>query len=160
LHKASREARIAVEAVLGENETMPEFVIPAVVFTDPELAWCGLTEAEAQQKGIPVEVAKFPWAASGRALTFDRPDGMTKLIVDPETERVLGVGIVGHGAGELIAEGVLAIEMGATARDLALAVHPHPTLSETLMECAEVFYGHSTHTLARRAPDPLRSSTS
>ncbi len=149
-HKASREARIAVEAILGESETMPEFVIPAVVFTDPELAWCGLTEAEAQQKGIPVEVAKFPWAASGRALTFDRPDGMTKLIIDPETERVLGVGIVGHGAGELIAEGVLAIEMGATARDLALAVHPHPTLSETMMECAEVFYGHATHTLARK----------
>jgi dihydrolipoamide dehydrogenase len=149
-HKAAREARIAVEAILGEFETMPEFIIPAVVFTDPELAWCGLTEAEAQQKGIPVEVAKFPWAASGRALTFDRPDGMTKLIIDPETERVLGVGIVGHGAGELIAEGVLAVEMGATARDLALAVHPHPTLSETIMECAEVFYGHATHTLARK----------
>lgn len=149
-HKASREARIAVEAMLGQTEAMPEFVIPAVVFTDPELAWCGLTEAEARQKGIPVEVAKFPWAASGRALTFDRPDGMTKLVIDPETERVLGVGIVGHGAGELIAEGVLAIEMGATAKDLALAVHPHPTLSETMMECAEVFYGHATHTLTRK----------
>ncbi|HNQ89235.1 MAG TPA: dihydrolipoyl dehydrogenase [Verrucomicrobiota bacterium] len=151
-HKASREARIAVEAILGEHESMPDFVIPAVVFTDPELAWCGLTEAEARQKGIPIEVAKFPWAASGRALTFDRPDGMTKLIVDPETERVLGVGIVGHGAGELIAEGVLALEMGATAKDLALAVHPHPTLSETLMECAEVFYGHATHTIGRKRP--------
>lgn len=149
-HKASREARIAVEAILGEVDAMPEFVIPAVVFTDPELAWCGLTEAEARQKGIPIEVAKFPWAASGRALTFDRPDGMTKLVIDPETERVLGVGIVGHGAGELIAEGVLAIEMGATAKDLALAVHPHPTLSETMMECAEVFYGHATHTLVRK----------
>ncbi|MBM3880666.1 MAG: dihydrolipoyl dehydrogenase, partial [Verrucomicrobia bacterium] len=126
-HKAAREARIAVEAILGQHETIPEFIIPAVVFTDPELAWCGLTEAEARQKGLAVEVAKFPWAASGRALTFDRPDGMTKLIVDPETERVLGVGIVGHGAGELIAEGVVALEMGATARDLALAVHPHPT---------------------------------
>jgi dihydrolipoamide dehydrogenase len=152
-HKASREARIAVEAILGQHEAMPEFVIPAVVFTDPELAWCGLTEAEARQKNIPVEIAKFPWSASGRALTFDRPDGMTKLLIDPETERVLGLGIVGHGAGELIAEGVLALEMGATARDLALAVHPHPTLSETIMECAEVFYGHATHTLARRRPE-------
>lgn len=154
-HKASREARVAVEAIVGEHATIPEFVIPAVVFTDPELAWCGLTEAEARQKNIPIEVAKFPWSASGRALTFDRPDGMTKLIIDPETERVLGVGIVGHGAGELIAEGVLALEMGATAQDLALAVHPHPTLSETLMECAEVFYGHATHTLSRR---PTRSA--
>ena len=149
-HKATREARIAVEAILGHHETMPEFIIPAVVFTDPELAWCGLTEAEARQKGITVEVAKFPWAASGRALTFDRPDGMTKLIIDPASERVLGVGIVGHGAGELIAEGVLALEMGATARDLALTVHPHPTLSETIMECAEVFYGHATHTFSRK----------
>jgi dihydrolipoamide dehydrogenase len=152
-HKAAREARVAVEAILGEQETMPEFVIPAVVFTDPELAWCGLTEAEARQKNIPVEIAKFPWSASGRALTFDRPDGMTKLLVDPDTERVLGVGIVGLGAGELIAEGVLALEMGATARDLALAVHPHPTLSETMMECAEAFYGHATHALARKRPE-------
>lgn len=152
-HKATREGRIAVEAVLGESATMPEFTIPAVVFTDPELAWCGLTEADARQKGIPVEVAKFPWGASGRALTFDRPDGMTKLILDPETERVLGAGIVGLGAGELIGEALLAVEMGATAKDLALAVHPHPTLSETIMECAEVFYGHSTHALSRRRPE-------
>lgn len=152
-HKATREARIAVESILGRHESMPDFVIPAVVFTDPELAWCGLTEAEAKQKGIAVEIAKFPWAASGRALTFDRPDGMTKLIIDPATERVLGMGIVGHGAGELIAEGVLALEMGATAKDLALTVHPHPTLSETIMECAEVFYGHATHTLSRKRPE-------
>jgi dihydrolipoamide dehydrogenase len=149
-HKASREARIAVERILGESVTADDFIIPAVVFTDPELAWCGVTEAEARAKGMAVEVVKFPWSASGRALTFDRPDGMTKLVVDPETERVLGVGIVGHGAGELIAEGVVALEMGATAMDLALAVHPHPTLSETIMECAEVFYGHSTHAFARR----------
>jgi len=149
-HKAAREARIAVDALLGDTATAGEYTIPAVVFTDPELAWCGLTETEAQQQGRVVEVAKFPWAASGRALTFDRPDGMTKLIVDPETERLLGVGIVGHGAGELIGEGVLAIEMGATAKDLALSVHPHPTLSETLMECAEVFYGHATHTFTRK----------
>jgi dihydrolipoamide dehydrogenase len=149
-HKASREARKAVEAITGESEGSEKFVIPAVVFTDPEVAWCGLTEAEAREQGRAVEVAKFPWGASGRALTFDRTDGLTKLVIDPETERILGVGIVGYGAGELIAEGVLAVEMGATAKDLALSVHPHPTLSETLMECAEVFYGHATHTLSRK----------
>jgi dihydrolipoamide dehydrogenase len=149
-HKASREGRVAVETILGEDSSFSDVVIPAVVFTDPEIAWCGLTEVEAKQKNITVEVAKFPWAASGRALTFDRPDGLTKLIIDPETERILGVGIVGSGAGELIAEGVLAVEMGATAKDLALSVHPHPTTSETLMEAAEVFYGHATHTFTRR----------
>jgi dihydrolipoamide dehydrogenase len=147
-HKASKEARIAVETIVGQESTNQGVVIPAVVFTDPEVAWCGLTEAEAKAKGIEVEVAKFPWGASGRALTYDRADGLTKLVVDPETERVLGVGIVGYGAGELIAEGVLAVEMGATAQDLAESVHPHPTLSETMMEAAEVFYGHPTHTLA------------
>jgi dihydrolipoamide dehydrogenase len=151
-HKASREARVAVEVILGQDSAFTDVVIPAVVFTDPELAWCGLTEADAKQKGINVSVAKFPWAASGRALSFDRPDGLTKLIIDPETERILGVGIVGAGAGELIAEGVLAVEMGATAKDLALSVHPHPTLSETLMEAAEVFYGHPTHTFVKKAP--------
>ena len=110
--------------------------------------------SEAKAKGMTVEVAKFPWAASGRALTFDRTDGLTKLIVDPETERILGVGIVGHGAGEWIAEGVLAVEMGATVRDLAETVHPHPTLSETLMECAEAFYGHATHIYTRKKIEP------
>ncbi len=149
-HKASKEARVAVEVITGEESSSAGVVIPAVVFTDPELAWCGLTEAEAKQRGIEVEVAKFPWAASGRALTFDRPDGLTKLIIEPETERVLGVGIVGHGAGELISEGVLAVEMGATAKDLALTVHPHPTLSETIMEAAELFYGHATHTMVKK----------
>jgi dihydrolipoamide dehydrogenase len=149
-HKASREARVAVEVIMGESSVFEDVVIPAVVFTDPELAWCGLTEAEAKQKGINVEIAKFPWAASGRALTFDRPDGLTKLIIDPETERILGVGIVGAGAGELIAEGVLAVEAGLTAKDLALSVHPHPTLSETMMEAAEVFYGHPTHTFVKK----------
>ena len=149
-HKASREARKAVEAILGESVPSQNFVIPAVVFTDPEVAWCGLTEAEAREKGREVRVAKFPWGASGRALTFDRTDGLTKLIIDPATERILGVGIVGQGAGELISEGVLAVEMGATAMDLALCVHPHPTLSETMMEAAEVFYGHATHTLPRK----------
>ena len=149
-HKAAKEARIAVEVLSGESSTFKDITIPAVVFTEPELAWCGLTEGEARAKGIQVEVAKFPWSASGRALTFDRPDGMTKLIIEPKTERLLGVGIVGHGAGELISEGVLAVEMGATVRDLAESVHPHPTLSETIMESAEAYFGHSTHTLSRR----------
>ena len=144
-HKAAKEARIAVDGITGEMSTSDDIIIPAVVFTDPEIAWCGLTEAEAKERGIKVEVARFPWTASGRAMTFDRPDGLTKLIIEPETERILGVGIVGTGAGELIAEGVLAIEMGATARDLAEAVHPHPTLSETMAEAAEAFYGYATH---------------
>jgi dihydrolipoamide dehydrogenase len=151
-HKATREARIAVEAITGEETGPDKYVVPAVVFTDPELAWCGLTENEAKQRNIPVEVAKFPWGASGRALTFDRPEGLTKMLIDPETERILGVGIVGAGAGELISEAVLAVEMGATARDIALSVHPHPTLSETIMECAEAFYGHAIHTYSRKKP--------
>jgi dihydrolipoamide dehydrogenase len=144
-HKASKEARIAVEAIDGQPQAAEGMIVPAVVFTDPELAWCGLTETEAKERGIAIRVAKFPWSASGRALSFDRPDGLTKLILDPETERILGVGIAGHGAGELIGEGTLAVEMAATARDLAETIHPHPTLSETLMECAEVFYGVATH---------------
>lgn len=149
-HKAHKEARIAVEVINGESSTFENTVIPAVVFTDPELAWCGLTEAEARERGIKYEVSKFPWSASGRALSFDRTDGMTKMLIDPESDRVLGVGIVGAGAGELIAEAVLALEMGATAQDIALTVHPHPTLSETMMECAEAFYGHATHTIAKK----------
>jgi dihydrolipoamide dehydrogenase len=149
-HRASKEARIAVEAMLGEHSAFENVVIPAVVYTDPEVAWCGLTESEAKAKNIEIKVAKFPWGASGRALTLDRTDGLTKLILEPESERILGVGIAGVGAGELIGEGVLAVEMGATARDLAEAVHPHPTLSETLMEAAESFYGTATHTFSRR----------
>jgi dihydrolipoamide dehydrogenase len=149
-HKAFREARIAVDTINGEHGASAKYVVPAVVFTDPEVAWCGLTEAEAKAKGIEIEVSKFPWGASGRALTFDRPEGLTKLIIDKKTERILGVGIVGSGAGELIAEGVVAVEMCATVRDLALCVHPHPTLSETVMEAAEVFFGHATHTLSRK----------
>jgi dihydrolipoamide dehydrogenase len=149
-HKASREARVAVENIIGENTTFENVIIPAVVFTDPEVAWAGLTENEAKAKGIEVEVAKFPWAASGRALSFDRTDGLTKLIIEPLTERILGVGIVGAGAGELIGEAVVAIEMGATVEDLALCVHPHPTVSETIMEAAEVFFGTSTHTFTRK----------
>jgi dihydrolipoamide dehydrogenase len=156
-HKASREARVAVDSILGEYNALTQYIIPAVVFTDPEVAWCGLTEMEAKEKRITVKVARFPWSASGRALTFDRPDGLTKLIIDPETERILGAGITGHGAGELISEAVLAIEMGATAFDLASSIHPHPTLSETLMECAEVFYGHATHTFTRREPSRRES---
>jgi dihydrolipoamide dehydrogenase len=150
-HKAHKEARIAVENINGEA-TAFESIIPAVVFTDPEIAWCGLTEAEAKEKGVKYEVAKFPWSASGRALSFDRTDGVTKMLVDPDTERVIGVGITGAGAGELIAEAVLAIEMGATVEDIALTIHAHPTLSETLMECADVFYGHATHTISKKRP--------
>ena len=144
-HKASHEGRVAVEAIAGEKVAFEPLAIPAVVFTDPELAWAGLTEGEAQKQGRKVTVARFPWAASGRSLTLDRTDGLTKLLIDPETSRILGVGIVGPGAGELIAEGALAIEMGANATDLKMTIHPHPTLSETLMESAEVFFGHATH---------------
>jgi dihydrolipoamide dehydrogenase len=144
-HKASHEARVAVEAIAGHRVAFAPAAIPAVVFTDPEIAWAGITETEAREKGIKHEVAKFPWAASGRATTLDRFDGVTKIIVDPDTERILGVGICGPGAGELIAEGVLAIEMGANVTDLKLTIHPHPTLSETIMEAAEVFFGESVH---------------
>jgi dihydrolipoamide dehydrogenase len=144
-HKASHEARVAVEAILGHKVAFEPQAIPAVVFTDPEVAWCGLTETEAQKQGRKVEIAKFPWAAIGRAIAIDRPEGVTKLVIDPDTERVLGVGVVGAGAGELIAEGVVAVEMAALASDLALSIHAHPTMSETLMEAAEVFFGHATH---------------
>jgi dihydrolipoamide dehydrogenase len=144
-HKASHEGRVAVEVIAGHKTRFEPQAIPAVVFTDPEVAWAGLTEAQAQAGERTVSVAKFPWAASGRAITLDRVDGLTKLLIDPATERILGVGLVGSGAGELIAEGVLAIEMGATASDLKLTIHPHPTLSETLMEAAEVFFGQATH---------------
>ena len=144
-HKASHEGRVAVEAIAGHKVAFEPHAIPAVVFTDPEIAWAGLTETQAEKEQREIKVAKFPWGASGRAVTLDRPDGLTKLIIDPHTERVLGVGIVGAGAGELIAEGVLAIEMAALASDVAMSIHPHPTLSETVMESAEVFFGTSTH---------------
>ena len=144
-HKASHEARAAVEAILGHKAVFEPLAIPAVVFTDPEIAWAGLTEAQAEAEGREIEVAKFPWGALSRAITIDRPDGLTKLILEPKTGRVLGVGIAGSGAGELIAEGVLAIEMGTTAEDLKLTIHPHPTTSESVMEAAEVFFGQSTH---------------
>jgi dihydrolipoamide dehydrogenase len=143
-HKASHEGRTAVEHIAGHKVAFEPNAIPAVVFTDPEIAWAGLTETQAEKEGRDVRVAKFPWAASGRAMTLDRTEGMTKLLLDPASERVLGVGIVGAGAGELIAEGTLAIEMAALAKDVALTIHPHPTLSETIMQSAEVFFGTST----------------
>ena len=151
-HKASHEGRTAVEVIAGHKVVFEPQAIPAVVFTDPELAWAGLTEAQAQAAGRTVSVAKFPWAASGRAITLDRVDGLTKLLIDPATERILGAGLVGSGAGELIAEAVVAIEMGATASDLKLSIHPHPTLTETLMEAGEVFFGQSTHVYKPKRP--------
>jgi len=144
-HKASHEGRVAVEVIAGHKTYFEPLAIPAVVFTDPEIAWAGITEEQAKKDGIKHEVAKFPWAASGRAVTLDRNDGVTKLIIDPDTQRLLGVGICGPNAGELIAEGVLAIEMGANVTDLKLTIHPHPTLSETIMDAAEVFFGQSSH---------------
>lgn len=144
-HKATAEARVAVEAILGEPSEWNPRAIPAVIFTDPEIAWAGITEKEAQDRGVPHEVLKFPWAASGRAVALQITNGLTKMLVDPESKRVLGVGIVGTGAGEMIAESVLAIEMGAVARDILESIHPHPTLSETVMESAELAYGAATH---------------
>ncbi len=149
-HKATYEARIAVSTLSGAPSKFDAQAIPAVVFTDPEVAWAGLTETQARTDGIPHKIARFPWAASGRATSVGRNDGLTKLILDPYNERILGVGIAGVGAGELIAEGVLAIEMGAVAKDLQLAIHAHPTLSETVMESAEVFYGESSHYIERK----------
>ncbi len=143
-HKAMHEGRTAIEHIAGHKVEFAPYAIPAVVFTDPEIAWAGLTESEAEKQGRQVTVSKFPWGASGRATTLDRTEGLTKLIIDPKSERVLGIGMCGPGAGDMIAEGVLAIEMGATAMDLALTIHPHPTLSETIMGAAEVFYGTAT----------------
>ncbi len=151
-HKASHEGRVAVEVMAGENVAFTPRAIPAVVFTDPELAWAGLTETQAAKDSRGVVIAKFPWGASGRAITLDRTDGLTKLVLDPDTERLLGVGLVGPGAGELIAEGVLGIEMGANATDLKLSIHPHPTLTETMMESAEVFFGQATHVYRAKRP--------
>jgi dihydrolipoamide dehydrogenase len=144
-HKASHEGRAAIEVIAGHKVEFAPNAIPAVVFTDPEIAWCGYTETETKESGIKYEVAKFPWAASGRAMTLDRTDGLTKIIIEQSSQRILGMGIVGAGAGELISEGALAIEMGANMTDLKLTIHPHPTLSETLMETAEIFFGQSTH---------------
>jgi dihydrolipoamide dehydrogenase len=147
-HKATHEAKVAVEAIAGKPAVFDAAAIPAVVFTDPEIAWCGLTETQALIEKRAFTVSRFPWAASGRASTLGRSDGLTKLVLEPRTERVLGVGIVGPGAGELIGEGALAVEMGARASDLQHTIHAHPTLSETVMEAAEVFFGHSPHWVA------------
>ncbi|RJQ87936.1 MAG: dihydrolipoyl dehydrogenase [Desulfobacteraceae bacterium] len=144
-HKATHEGRAAAEVIAGRKVVFEPAAIPAVVFTDPEIAWAGLTENEAKQKKIEVKAVRFPWAASGRAATLGRGDGVTKIVVEPGSGRILGVGITGPGAGELIAEGVLAIEMGANVTDVGLSIHPHPTLSETIMEAADVFQGTSTH---------------
>ena len=144
-HKAFAEARVAVDTITGSVASFAPRAVPAVVFTDPEVAWCGLTEADAAAAGRAVSVARFPWGASGRALTLDRPEGMTKLLLDPASGEVLGVGLVGAGAGELIAEGAVAVEKGLTAADMARAIHPHPTVSETFAEAAEVFFGRSAH---------------
>jgi dihydrolipoamide dehydrogenase len=144
-HKASHEGRVAAETIAGLKVAFQPSAIPAVVFTDPEVAWCGLTENQAKKEDRRVKVARFPWGASGRAATLHRRDGLTKVITDPDTDRVLGVGIVGTGAGELIAEGVLAIEMGAVASDIGLSIHAHPTLSETVMETAELIFGQGMH---------------
>lgn len=144
-HKATAEARVAVEVLLGEPAEWSPRAIPAVIYTDPEIAWAGLTEKEAKEQGVPHDVLKFPWAASGRAVALQLTNGLTKMLVDPESKRLLGVGIVGSGAGEMISESVLALEMGAVARDVMETIHPHPTLSETVMESAELAYGSATH---------------
>ena len=144
-HVATTQGKVAIDVILGSNRIYNPLAVPAVVFTDPEVAWCGLTETQAQIKKQAIEVCSFPWIASGRATTLGDNEGLTKLIIDPETKIVLGMGIVGAGAGELIAEGALAVEMGCVAEDLQLTIHPHPTLSETVMETAELFSGHTTH---------------
>jgi len=144
-HKATAEAKVAVEVIAGHKAVFEPKAIPAVMFTDPEIAWCGITESEAKAQGRDIVVTTFPWAASGRATSLGRSDGVTKLIMEPDTHRILGVGIAGSGAGELIAEGTLAVEMAAVAEDLALTIHPHPTLSETIMEAAEAADGQSIH---------------
>jgi dihydrolipoamide dehydrogenase len=143
-HKATHQGRTAVEVVLGKPVSFDKLAIPAVVFTDPEIAWAGLTEDQAKKEGRKYEAATYPWGASGRAVALGRTDGLTKVLVDPDSERVLGVGIVGPGAGELIAEAVLAIEMGCEVTDITETIHPHPTLSETIMNAGEAYFGTAT----------------
>jgi dihydrolipoamide dehydrogenase len=150
-HKATHEGIIAARVIAGRQAAFDAAAIPAVVFTDPEIAWCGLTEDAANASGQAVKIARFPWAASGRATTLARNEGLTKLVLDPESGRVLGMGLCGVGAGELIAEGVLAVEMGAVAEDLAASIHAHPTLSETVMEAAESFHGSPTHLFIQKS---------
>ncbi|MFC1859020.1 dihydrolipoyl dehydrogenase [Thermodesulfobacteriota bacterium] len=149
-HKATREGKVAAEVIAGKPSAFDVRAIPAVVFTDPQIAWCGLTETEARERNIAVSVHRFPWKFSGRAVTMDAVAGLTKIIIDPETERILGMGITGRNAEAMISEGVLAVEMGALASDVALTMHPHPTLSETEGEAAEIFLGSATHILSRK----------
>ncbi|MFG0291307.1 MAG: dihydrolipoyl dehydrogenase family protein, partial [Rhodopirellula sp. JB044] len=143
-HKATHEGRVAAEVIAGKKVEFDKIAIPAVVFTDPEIAWAGITEEEAKREGRKVTVEAYPWAASGRAQALNLTNGLTKWLIDPETNRVVGCGIVGTGAGELIAEAVLAIEMGCEVTDITESVHPHPTLSETLMNAGEVYFGTAT----------------
>jgi len=149
-HKASYEGRVAAEVIAGKKAANDTSVIPAVIYTEPEIATCGMNESGAKEKGIEYKVVKFPWSASGRAVAMNENSGITKLIVNKENERILGAGIVGKNAGDMIAEIALAMEMGATAEDVALTIHPHPTLSETIMEAAEMFYGHPAHTFVKK----------
>jgi dihydrolipoamide dehydrogenase len=145
-HKASHEGIVAAQAIAGNaGAAYDPKAIPAVVYTSPEIAWCGLTEAEAKERGLEIKIGKFPWGASGRAIAMARPEGATKIIADANTQRVLGVGVVGEHAGDLISEAVLALEMGAEVEDLAMTIHPHPSISETLMEAAEGVFGKSIH---------------
>ena len=149
-HKAFREGKVAAEVIAGEPSAFDVRAIPAVVYTDPQVAWCGLTEEEARKQNRPIKVERYPWKFSSRATTIDAPAGLTKIIVDPETERILGLGITGRNTEGLISEGVLAIEMGALAQDMALTIHPHPTLSETVGEVAGIFLGGATHILPKQ----------
>jgi dihydrolipoamide dehydrogenase len=149
-HKAFREGRVAAEVIAGQPAAFDAQAIPAVVYTDPQVAWCGLTEEQARKQKRPIKVERFPWKFSSRAVTMDAADGLTKIIVDPETKRILGVGVAGRDTEGMISEGVLAVEMGALAEDVALSIHPHPTLSETLGEAAEVFVGGATHILSKK----------
>lgn len=144
-HKAMREARVAVDAIKGKPVAFDPTAIPAVIYTDPEIAWCGLTEKDAREAGIKYKVTRFPWAASGRAVSMGRTDGLTKLIFDADTQRILGVGIVGAHAGDLISEGVLAVENAMVAEEIAESIHPHPATSETVAEAAEAMLGHAIH---------------
>lgn len=159
-HRASHQGKVAVEALHGEPALFAPRAIPAVVFTDPEIAWAGLTEQEAAAAGRTIDISRYPWAASGRAHALGRTDGLTKILVDPETDAVLGVGIVGPGAGELIAEGALAIEMSCTARDLMETIHPHPTLGETVAFSAENYFGVATEIFRPRAADSAARTSS
>jgi dihydrolipoamide dehydrogenase len=155
-HKASREGKVAAEVIGGQPSAFDVRAIPAVVYTDPQIAWCGLTEEQAKKENIPVQVQRFPWKFSGRATTMGAPEGLTKIIVDSQSGRILGVGIVGRDTEGLISEGVLAIEMGALAEDMALSIHPHPTLSETEGEAAELYLGSATHILSKKKKSGAR----